>query len=72
MRLQDVHRDALTNTSEPGSDRIWIFRATGRAARVVRVISKHDVDVVVFRFCGIPNERRTTAKRFLADFVRPS
>lgn len=68
---QDVRRDQVAIDPDPDQI-IWVFRTTGRTARVVRVISYRDHDIVVFRFCGLPNQRTTTPKRFLADFVRLS
>lgn len=64
--VEDVRRDQV------GPEQIWVYRATGRTARVVRIRSYRDHDVVVFRFCGLPNERQTSPRKFLTDFVRLS
>lgn len=49
---------------------IWIFKTTGRAARVLEIRSYRDHDVVRFQFCGLPITRETSPRKFLTDFMR--
>jgi len=52
----------------------WRMRETGREARVMRVVSDRDRDLVYFRYEDEigqrGNERRATARQFLADMER--
>ena len=52
----------------------WRARETGREARVYRVASRADIDVVWFRFVDEPvrtdNLRRATARQFLEEMER--
>lgn len=51
---------------------VWVFKRTGRAARVIRIRSYANHDVVEFYFCGLNTIRKTSPRKFLQDFTRLS
>jgi hypothetical protein len=49
---------------------VWRFRETGRTARIVRLVSRPDRDLVIFRFDDEHRCRRVRVRPFLNAFER--